>query len=315
LALYQAVLNGLLIGGVYALISIGLTLVFGVMDVINFAQGEFLMIGMFAAYFINRFLGVDPLVSAVAVGAIVFLIGVVVERVIVEPIIQAPPLAQVFATVGLSIVLQNAAAAAFGSEFHGVNTPYQTASLPLPGAHLPLPYVLAFAYATLVAVLLYAFLNLTDLGRAMRATAQNRTAATLMGINPRTMYMIAFGLGVGLAGLAGAVVLPYTVVHPAIGTQYVLIMYTVVVLGGLGSIRGAALAGLVIGVVQAVSTVFLATELQNLVVFLMFMGALILGAGGVIKSVRLGVSPLAGRRTVTAESVLAGEAEQAPPGD
>lgn len=314
MALYQAILNGLMIGGVYALISIGLTLVFGVMDVINFAQGEFLMIGMFGAYFINRFFGVDPLVSAVAVGAVVFLAGVVLERVIVEPIVLAPPLAQVFATVGLSIVLQNAAAAAFGSEFHGVRTPYQAVSVPVPGAHLPLPYVLAFVYAAAIAALLYAFLNITDLGRAMRATAQNRVAATLMGIDPRRMYMLAFGLGVGLAGLAGAVVLPYTVVQPAIGTQYVLIMYTVVVLGGLGSVRGAAVAGLVIGVVQAVSTVFLATELQNLVVFLMFMGALVLGAGGVVRSVGRGLRAFGGRRTVAAGSVVARSLDEGPPG-
>ncbi len=287
MALYQAFLNGLLIGGVYALISIGLTLVFGVMDIVNFAQGEFLMIGMFLAFFAHQLLGLDPLVAAVGAGVVVFAFGVLVERVVIEPIIDAPPLAQVFATVGLGIVLSNAAAAAFGNEYHGVATPYGAISVPFFGAHLALPYLLAFVYAAAVAALLYAFLNLTDLGRAMRATAQNRGAATLLGINPRSMYMLAFGLGVGLAGLAGAVILPYTVVHPAIGSQFVLIMYTVVVLGGLGSIRGAAVAGLVIGVVQSVSTVFLATELQNLVVFLIFMAALILVPGGVLKGVRL----------------------------
>jgi branched-chain amino acid transport system permease protein len=286
-ALYQALLNGLLIGGVYALISIGLTLVFGVMDIVNFAQGEFLMIGMFLAFFAHQLFGLDPLVASVGAGLLVFALGVLVERVIIDPIIEAPPLAQIFATVGLSIVLSNAAAAAFGNEYHGVTTPYGAVSVPLPGAHLSLSYLLAFACAAVAASLLYLFLNWTDLGRAMRATAQNRNAAVLLGINPRAMYMLAFGLGVGLAGFAGAVILPYTVAYPAIGSQFVLIMYTVVVLGGLGSVRGAAVAGLVIGVVQSVSTVFLATELQNLVVFVIFVAALILVPGGVLQNVRL----------------------------
>lgn len=288
MALYQALLNGLLIGGVYALISIGLTLVFGVMDIINFAQGEFLMLGMFLAYFAYALLGLDPLLSAVGVGLVIFLLGLVLERIMIEPIVSAPPLAQVFATVGLGIVLSNGAATAFGTEFHSVRTAYQSVSLSLPGgAHLPGPFVLAFLFAAAMTAALYAFLNLTDVGRAMRATSQNRMSATLVGINPRTMYMLAFGIGVGLAALAGAVVLPYTVVNPAVGSQYVLIMYTVVVLGGLGSVRGASLAGLFIGVVQSVSTVFLATELENLLVFLIFIAALVLFPGGVLKGVRI----------------------------
>lgn len=287
MGLWQALLNGLLIGGVYALISIGLTLVFGVMDIVNFAQGEFLMLGMYGAYFGYAFFGLDPLLSAVVAGAGIFLVGAVVERAIIEPIIATPPLAQVFATVGLSIVLTNGAAVAFGTDFHGVKTAYQSASVPLLGAHVAVPFLLAFGFAAVIAGVLYTFLTFTDLGRAMRATSQNRMAATLLGINPRRIYMLAFGIGVGLAAVAGAVVLPYTVVHPTIGAQYVLIMYTVVVLGGLGSIRGAAVAGLVVGVVQSGSTIFLATELQNLIVFLMFLGALILGSGNPLKLVRI----------------------------
>lgn len=286
MAILQAIVNGILIGGVYALLSVGLTLVFGVMDLINFAQGEFLMLGMFAAYFAWSFWGIDPLIAAVGVGLIIFVLGVIVERVMIEPIINAPALAQVFATVGLGIVLQNGAATLFGADFRSVQTPYQTQSISVLGLHLALPYLLAFAYAVVVAACLGIFLTRTEFGLAMRATAQNRLAAVLLGINPRRMNMVAFGIGVGLAALAGAAILPYTTVYPTVGLQYVLIMFTVVVLGGLGSVSGALVAGLAVGIVQSVSTVFLATELQNLVVFIMFLAALLFKEGAVGRHVR-----------------------------
>jgi branched-chain amino acid transport system permease protein len=130
------------------------------------------------------------------------------------------------------------------------------------------------------------FLNRTEFGKAMRATAQNRGAAVLLGINPRKMYMIAFGIGVGLSALAGAVILPYALVYPTVGLQYILIMFTVVVLGGLGSVRGAIIAGITVGVIQSVSTLFLPTELQNLVVFVVFFAVLVLIPGGVLGRVR-----------------------------
>lgn len=227
--LFQAVLNGILIGGVYALISVGLTLVFGVMDIVNFAHGEFLMLGMFGAFFAWQYLGIDPLIAALGVGLLVFILGVLLERVLIEPIINAPPLAQVFATVGLGIVLRNGAAALFGNDFRSVQTGYQTQALRLGGLALSTPFVLAFVYVVVTAIALNLFLNRTEFGRAMRATAQNRSAAVLVGIAPRRMYMLAYGLGVGLTALAGAVILPYTVVYPTVGLQYVLIMFTVVV--------------------------------------------------------------------------------------
>lgn len=283
----QAVLDGILIGAVYALISVGLTLVFGVMDIVNFANGEFLMLGMFVAYLLWQVFGVDPLLSAVLVGVIVFAFGALCERFLIEPIINAPPLAQVFATVGLGIVLREGAAVIFGNDFHSVHTPYQVSAISLGPLVLSAPYLLAFAYAAVMALALNFFLSRTEFGRAMRATAQNRAAAVLFGIDPRRMHMVAFALGSGLTGLAGAVILPYTVVYPTVGLQYVLLMFTVVVLGGLGSVRGAMIAGLVIGVIQSVSTLLVSTELQNLLVFTIFILALVLGPGGVINRVRL----------------------------
>lgn len=286
MTLVEAVLNGLLIGGVYALVSIGLVVVFGVMDIVNFAQGEFLMLGMLGAYYGYSRLGLDPLVSAVAVGAVVFVLGALIELVVIEPIIRAAQLSQVLATVGLSIVLVNGASVIFGNDFRSVTTVYQTASFQVGPLGVSASYLYAFLYALLAVFGLYMFLQRTEFGLAMRATAQDRVTAQLMGINARRVFMVAFGLGVALSALAGAVILPYTTVFPTVGQQYVLIMFTVVVLGGLKSIRGALLAGLVVGVVQSVSGVFLPTELENLVVFLMFIVALLVLRGDLLSRFR-----------------------------
>lgn len=282
----QSLANGLMIGSIYALIAVGLTLVFGVMDIVNFAHAEFLMLGMFGGYIASTKFGVDPLVAAPLVGLIVFAIGAVVERVIIEPIIKAPPLAQVMATVGLGLVLANGAAALLGNDFRSVRTSYQTTFLSVAGLDFSKTYLFAAIYALVVSGLLALFLNRTDFGKAMRATAQNRGAAVLLGINPKTMYMTAFGLGVGLAALAGSAIVPYTLVYPFVGQQYVLIMFTVVVLGGLGSVRGAILAGLGVGVIQSLTTMVLPSELQNLVVFIVFLAVLVLIPGRVLHRVR-----------------------------
>lgn len=284
--LVQSIANGLLIGSVYALISVGLTLIFGVMNIVNFAHGEFLMLGMFGAYFATTTFGIDPLLFAPVIGLAGFLLGAVTERLLIEPIINAPQSAQIIATVGLGIVLANAAAAIFGNNFLSVSTPYQGQNFSLLGLSFAASFVYAAVYALIVAVLLALFLNRTEFGKAMRATAQNRGAAQLLGIDPKRMYMVAFGLGVALVSLAGAVILPYTLVYPFIGQQYVLIMFTVVVLGGLGSVRGAIAAGLAVGIIQSMSTLWLPSELQNLPVFLVFFIALVLIPGGVLSRFR-----------------------------
>ncbi len=284
----QSLVNGLLIGSVYALIAVGLTLVFGIMDIVNFAHAEFLMLGMYGGYVASTQFGVDPLVAAPVVGIVVFVLGAVVERLMIEPIVKAPPLAQVMATVGLGLVLTNGTAVIMGNDFRSVTTAYQTAAYTVLGLNFSATYLYAASYALVVAGLLALFLNRTEFGKAMRATAQNRGAAVLMGINPQRMYMVAFGLGVGLAALAGSVIVPYTLTYPPVGQQYVLIMFTVVVLGGLGSVPGAILASLGVGVLQSLTTRVLASELQNLVVFIVFLAVLVLGPGGVFRRVRHG---------------------------
>ena len=198
MAVLQAIIDGLLIGGVYAVISIGLTLVYGVMGIVNFAQAEFLMIGMFVAWFAWAMLGLDPILAAPLSFIVAFAIGWVIQGQLIARVLNAASVAQIFLTVGLLIAIENGALLLFGSQFRSVTTPYQTMSLSLGPLFISVPYLFAFAMSVICGVGLWWFMRASWFGRAMRATAQNPMAAQLMGIDTALMYKIAFALGVGL---------------------------------------------------------------------------------------------------------------------
>ena len=282
----QAIVDGLLIGGVYAVISIGLTLVYGVMGIVNFAQAEFVMIGMFVAWFAWAWLGLDPVLGAPLSFAVAFVIGWMVQGHLIARVLKAPSVAQIFLTVGLLIVFQNAALMLFGSQFRSVTTPYQTMSLSLGSLFVSLPYLIAFGMSLVCGVALWWFMRASWFGRAMRATASNPSAAQLMGIDAGMMYRIAFALGVGLTAFGGAIILPYATVSPTSGSDYVVLMFTVVVLGGLGSVAGAVVGGLTVGIAQALSALVFPIQLQNLVLFLVFIAVLAVRPQGLVGSAR-----------------------------
>ena len=279
----QAFINGLLIGGVYVVVSIGLTLVFGVMSIVNFAQAEFLMLGMYVGFFCWSVLGLDPMAGALVAFAVVFLVGTLVQRLLIERVLKAPEVAQIFLTVGLLIVLENAALLAFGSEFRSVRVPYQTAAVEWAGLIIGVPYLLAFGISLVAGAALWAFMRFTWLGQAMRATAQDSLAAQSLGMDVRRIRRIAFGLGVGLTAFGGAVILPYFTVSPTVGGQFAVLMFTAVVLGGLGNVLGAVIGGLSVGVIQTLSTLVLPIQLQNLVLFLAFILMLSLRPEGLMR--------------------------------
>ena len=286
MAFIQAVIDGLLIGGVYAVISIGLTLVYGVMGIINFAQAEFLMVGMLVAWFAWAFLGLDPVLAAPLSFAVAFVIGWFVQGQLISRVLKAPSVAQIFLTVGLLIVIENSALLAFGSQFRSVTTWYQTISLSLGPLFVSVPYLIAFAMSLACGVALWWFMRTSWFGRAMRATAQNPGAAQLMGIDSALMYRIAFALGVGLTAFGGAVILPYVTVYPGVGSQYVVLMFTVVVLGGLGSVAGAVAGGLAVGVIQALSALVFPIQLQKLVLLIVFILVLAVRPQGLVGASR-----------------------------
>jgi branched-chain amino acid transport system permease protein len=226
-------------------------------------------------------MGLDPYVSGILVIALLFLLGVVTQRFMIQPILNTPDTTKVFATLGLSIALQNLALMVMGANHMSVRTSYQSAVINIGELAISIPRLISFIIAISVAILLYLFLQKTMMGKAVRAVAIQRQAAFLMGINVNKIYLLAFGIGVGLVGLAGAILMPIYSIYPTLGTSFVLIAFVVVVLGGMGSMFGAFFGGLIIGLVEALSGVLIDTGLKEAVYFVIFILVLLFRPSGI----------------------------------
>jgi branched-chain amino acid transport system permease protein len=275
----QVILSGLLSGGIYALVAIGLNLVFGVLRIINFAHGEYLMLAMYGAYWLWR-LGIDPYVAIVLIVPLMALFGAATERLLIRYTLTAHAHVKIFVTLGLSVALQNLALLFFRADYLSVRTPYQTTTLALAGLAISVPRLIACAMMLVSAVGLHLFLHRTDYGKAIRATAQDSTTARLMGINVDRVYMVTFAIGAGLVGLAGCLLTPIYYVFPTVGTDFVLVAFVVVVLGGLGSLGGAVVGGFLIGMVEQLSGFFIDTSLRQIVYFALFIAVLVVRPAG-----------------------------------
>ncbi|MEK6718888.1 MAG: branched-chain amino acid ABC transporter permease [candidate division NC10 bacterium] len=279
---FQAVITGVLMAGIYALVAIGLTLIFGVVRIVNFAHGEFVMVGMYVTFWLWKLWGVDPYLSLLITMPVLFVFGVLVQRFLFRPILSAPDMAQIFLTVGLSVVLMNAALFFFTADFRSVKTTYSEWALRVAGVTLGVPRIFAFAGALVLAGLLTLFLSKTDIGKALRAVAQDREVSMLLGIDPERMYLLAVGLGAALAGAAGGLIVPFFYVFPTVGVVFVLIAFVVVILGTLGSIRGALLASLIVGVAESLGILFAGADLGLVMVFAILVATLILKPSGLM---------------------------------
>ena len=277
----QLVVSGLMVGALYALMSLGLTLIFGVMRIVNFAHGEFLMLGMYGAWLVTRWSGPNPYVAAVLVVPAMMLFGAATYRLMIGPALQRPHLVVVFVTMGLSIVLQNLALMAFSGDMRDVPPLFQHSVLVGP-IYLKPELLIGTAISLTTTLLLVVGLRTTYFGKAVRATVQDREAAALMGIDVPRLFLITFALGSGLVGLAGCAMLPLFSVFPTIGFNFVLIAFVVVVLGGLGSIDGAFVGGLCIGVVQSLSGYYVAPAYGQMFYFLLFLLVMILRPAGLL---------------------------------
>ena len=261
----QNIANGLLIGGVYALIGVGLTLIFGVMRTINFAHGEFVVLGMYAAIVFNQALGWDPYFSLVVALPAGFLAGVLIQRVILATIVGAPEESSLLATLGLSLIIANSLLLIFGGEPKSVLVPYASSTISLGGG-VNLSIVLLLAgIATVVAIGgLHLLLNRTEIGRAIRGTAENRLGAELVGINTKRIHAVVFGIGMMLAVAAGVALIPLLFASPTTtGTVFTLKAFVVTVLGGLGNIGAAIGGGLLLGVVEVLGASYLTSEYRD----------------------------------------------------
>ena len=283
----QSVVSGVLVGGVYALIGIGLTLIFGVMRVINFAHGELLMVGMYLTYYVFTLLGIDPYLSIVIVIPVMFLFGLVLQRVLIQRVLDALPQNQILLTIGLGLILTNTVMLVFTSDYKILSTSYSSGSVMLGGISVSQPLFVSFLITAAITAALYLFLLKTDVGQAIRATAQDREAAQLMGVNVRRMGLLAFGLGAALAGTAGALVSPTYYIFPQVGSAFTLKAFVIVVLGGMGSIIGATLGGVIIGTVESLAASYFSSGLKEIFVYLLFLFVLLVKPSGLLGKSRL----------------------------
>lgn len=283
----QAFAAGLMVGGTYGLMCVGLGIIFGVMRVVNFAHGDFMMLGMYAAYYlvtgfgILAFLGpyAAPIVGAMLAGPIVFVIGWLLHKFLIAHVTGARVVSaeaeghysQIILTLGIALVLANGGLILFGSLPVSVQTPLSRESWEIGEVLLNKARTVSFVIAVAVAILLYLFLTRTSLGKALRAAADNPIAAAYVGIDVDRAHRLAFGLGVGITAVAGGLIASSQSFQPYIGFDFVIVMYAGVVLGGMGSILGAFWGGLTIGLVQQMSTLVLPYQLQNTAIFVVFL--------------------------------------------
>jgi len=277
----QIAINGLLLGGVYALVSVGLTLIFGVMKIINFAHGEFIMLAMYSTFWLNIWMGLDPYLAIGIILPLFFGVGVCFQKFMIEPLLKAKEISQIFATVGLSIVLQNMALFFWSADYRIVRTVYSHNSIEVFDTYVGVSRLMAFAVVTVLAGAIYWLMKRTFLGKAIRATSQDSDAAALMGINIRWVYLMTTGLGLACVGVAGAVLSPVFSIFPTVGVQFVLIAFVVVVLGGMGNLVGAFLGGMLIGLVEAFSGFFIDPALKTVVYFVVFIFILLVKPSGI----------------------------------
>ncbi len=278
--LFPAVLNGLTTGAVYALVALGLTLIYGVLHIINFAHGAALMMALYGVYFLRQALGIDPYLALPLMVAAMFVAGYLLQRGVIERASHGKDENILLVTLGISIVLENVALLAFRSDTRTIDTAYTLSTVPIAGAMIALPKVVAFGGAVLASLVLLWLMGRTDLGRAIRAVAKEKQGARLMGINVEHVYAMSFGIGLACLGAAACFLLPAYYVNPQVGNGFVLVAFTIVVLGGMGSFAGALLGGFLIGVVESLGGLWFGESLGQIGIFLIFIAVLLLRPQG-----------------------------------
>jgi len=269
--LLQGIVSGLLMGFVYALIAAGLSLIFGLMEIVNFAHGEFLMLAMFSTYWAWALWRLDPVVSLPLTAAALFLLGFATYHGLIRWVLGAPMLAQIFATFGLAIFLRSAAQAIWGVDFHLVKDPLVQGRISLGGLFIGLPQLVASVGALLAFISLNWFISRTEAGLALQATAQDRQAASLMGINTERMFALGWGIGAACVGVAGALLTIFFYVFPDVGASFALLAYVTVALGGFGNVPGTLVAGVVVGLIEVLGGLLIAPALKYVTVFVLYL--------------------------------------------
>ena len=290
----QSIASGLLIGGVYSLVALGLTIIFGVLEIINFAHGALMGIGLYVTFVLYDSFGIDPYLGLMVTVPLLFIIGLITYRVVIHPARDAPHHNQLLLTLGLTLLIENALAVAFTSTPRAIRLPYgrgETSILGLLEIDFPLrpfgttvqfPQLMAFVGALVITAILYFILQRTDLGRAIRATSQDREGAALVGINTNWINMVTFGIGTACVGAAATLVLPFFRAEPTAGNIFNITAFVIVVLGGMGNAVGALIGGLIIGLTQELSLIFFPGSSKLMGVFAIFILILLFRPQGIM---------------------------------
>jgi branched-chain amino acid transport system permease protein len=279
-AFLQACMNGLLTGALYALVGMGLALIFGVMRIVNFAHGAFLMAGMYATYILFDRFKINPYIGFLPAGLFLFAFGFLVYRALIEPIRNRSDFMQILMTTGISLILVDSAQLAFGADYHQTNLALVNKTLRFGPFGLNAASVLSFVIASVFILGLQQFVVRSRTGQALRAIAQNREVAPLMGINVTRIQGISFAVGVAFAGIAGGLLLPALYLFPSVGEDYTLKAFVIVVLGGMGSIEGAAMGGLALGMAESLTSLYIGNQWALAVDFVLFLLMLSLKPSG-----------------------------------
>ena len=278
--LLPSVINGLLTGGVYALVALGLTLIYGVLHIVNFAHGSLLMVAMFGAWLLANRFGLDPYAALPLMVAAMFVLGWLLYAGVIGRVGRGDDRAILLATLGVAVVLDNLALVLFTGDTRTIETPYSFSMVDFGPVMVPTAKLVSFGFAIVLGMVLWAFMALTDTGRAIRAVAKEPEGARLVGIRPQRMFALAYGIGVACLGAAACLLLPSFYVSPGVGNLFVLLAFTIVVLGGMGSFAGAVLGGLLIGVTESVGGLYLGESLGPICVPAVFVAVLLLRPTG-----------------------------------
>ncbi len=267
----QVIVSSLLLGGIYAVIAAGFNLIYGVMDVINCAQADMMMIAMYICFWLWHFYGVHPLLMLFIATPLLFIIGMFTQRLIIDRLLGAPLFIQAIATIGLGYVLQNLALLFWSPDYRMIWIPYTSATITIGSILVSLPHLVAFIGCLILIALLYTLLTKTDFGRAIRATSENREAAALMGINVKYVYAFVFGVGAACAGIAGVFTSTFYYTYPTVGTVFLLKMFVVVVLGGCGNVLASIAGGVIVGLAEGIGAFILLPSWKEAIYQIIFL--------------------------------------------
>jgi branched-chain amino acid transport system permease protein len=280
ITLLDAFAGGLLMGGIYAVIATGLTIIFGILKIVNFAHGEFLMLSMYLSYFACTYLGISPYESIALVVPVMFVVGIVCHLYLIKPVLAAPEHIQFLLTFALLLAFQNGALLFWTGDWRSLSTPLVFEIVKFGGLYLQYSMVIAFLSSLVITILLLVFLNRTDYGKAIRACSEEREGALIVGLNVNRLFYLTFGIGTSMAAIAGCLILPFFPVSPTLGLSFTLQCFVIVVLGGLGSIPGALVGGVIVGVTESMSVLFLPSSLKQLVTYALFIAVVCLKPSG-----------------------------------